>query len=704
MNLTLTHEQVVEFVSCANTAFAQRCNRDQLSDGLPDGQLAPHHIERALNNGNIAGAQQVLKLSQMLFPAAVIDQQGQLWLLDKQNDKIIVLFQTADPEVTTVKLEQQTWLVSWHLSIDQVIDKRSSSIHSKIPHWLQPVFNEVKPFYGSLLLGSFTVNLLAVVIPLFTMNVYDRVVPNAALDTLWVLAFGAMIAISFDWFLKQARTQLTDTAGKGIDLKVSSTLFSKVIGMRLEHRPQSAGAYAKQVQDFDSVREFLTSATLVSAIDLPFTLMFLALIGWLGGAIVLIPITTMLLIVLTGAFLQGRLTNSVEEAAKLSTQRQAYLIEYLNQIVELKQSRSEGKAQRLWEQTMAQLATWQNKSRHSANTLSHTVAALQQVTTIGLIVAGVYLIQAGEVSMGALIAMVMISGRAGGAISQIASLLLKYKQTESAIESVKAVLELPQENQQSILSSHSELSGNIRVKNLTFNYPEQKLAVLQQLNFDIKAGEKVGIYGAAGSGKSSLLALLAGQYQATQGQLFFDDIEIKQWSLKTLRKHTGWMAQSPSLFYGSLLENITVGCQQVDPKELSRVIHMAGIHHFIDRLETGLESQVGEFGRCLSGGQRQAVILARALLQSPKMLLLDEPTSAMDEISERHIISSLKNITDTTMVIASHKAAVLSLCDKIIVIEKGELTSIQTPQQLFTGSNRRLRSITVKPHGATSNE
>lgn len=697
MKLNLDQQQIITLVRCANELFSQRCNDDQILEGLPDLAITHSHIERALLNGNINAAQQNIQLNKMQFPALIVDKNNELYLINKHNETLQLLFTNA--QEPTTELSNLSCQLSWLISVHEVIDKRTTSIHSKIPSWLKPVIDEVKPFYGSLLLGSFTVNLLAVVIPLFTMNVYDRVVPNAATDTLWVLALGAFLAIVFDWFLKQARTQLTDTAGQQIDLKVSSTLFSRVIGMRLEHRPESAGAYAKQVQDFDSVREFLTSATLVSAIDLPFTIMFLALIAWLGGLIVLIPITTMLLIVLIGAFLQGRLTHSVEEAAKLSTQRQAYLIEYLNQIVELKQSRSEQKAQRTWEQTMAQLSLWQNKSRHSANTLSHSVTTLQQVTTIGLIVAGVYLIQAGEVSMGALIAMVMISGRAGGAVSQIASLLLKYKQTESAIDSVKAVLELPQESQQSVLNNYSDISGDIRVKQLTFNYPEQQLAVLKNISLSIERGQKIGIYGVAGSGKSSLLALLAGQYEATRGQIFYDDIEIKQWSLKTIRRNTGWMAQTPQLFYGSLLENITVGAHNVDPNELARAIKMAGIHHFMERLESGLESQVGEFGRCLSGGQRQAVMLARALLQRPKLLLLDEPTSAMDEISERHIISSLKSIDDTTMIIASHKAAVLSMCDKIVVLENGELRDIQTPQQLFSGSNRRLRSIKVTPKG-----
>jgi ABC-type bacteriocin/lantibiotic exporter with double-glycine peptidase domain len=476
---------------------------------------------------------------------------------------------------------------------------------------------------------------------------------------------------------------------------VSSQIFAKVIGMKLENRPQSSGAYAKQVQEFDSVREFLTSATLVSAIDLPFTILFLALITWLGGFMVLIPIFSMAIIILTGLFLKNKLDHCVEESSKLATQKQAYLIEYINQLVEIKQCNAEGKSQRIWEQTVAQLSDWQNESRTIASSLTHTVMTMQQFTTIGLIALGVYQIQAGNISMGALIAMVMISGRSSSAISQIASLILKYKQTRTAMESVNAIMALPQEIGEQVLPGDLAISGNLRIKQLNFQYPEQKLVVLNNINLAINQGEKIGFYGSAGSGKSSLLSLMSGQYAATQGQIFFDDIEIKQWPIGAIRKHSAWVAQNPSLFYGSLLENIMQGSEQVEPKHLAKVIEQSGISRFTDRLESGLESQVGEFGRCLSGGQRQSVVIARALLKNAKIMFLDEPTSAMDENSERRIIKTLREMTDTTILLASHKASVLSLCDRIVVLDKGQISAIKSPAELFGLPKRTIQAVKV---------
>lgn len=685
--------------------------KEQLLVSLPEGKLSLLHIEQGLLNIHISASLQKNNIKKIILPALVVDKEGALLLLthkQQSHDKTVnytVIGLTEDNtalQLTSDELNAREIQACWLIANKKLIQKRAHFIANKNEHWLKPMLKEVKPYYGALLLGSFAVNLLALVIPLFTMNVYDRVVPNAAIDTLWALAIGAMLAIVFDFLLKQARTQLADVAGRKIDVMVSSTLFSKVIGMRLENRPQSSGAYAKQVQEFDSVREFITSATLVSAIDLPFTLMFLALIAWLGGLMVLIPITTMIVILLTGMLLKNRLNTCVEESSKLSTQKQAYLIEYINQIVEIKQCNAEGKSQRIWEQTVAQLSDWQNESRTIASSLTHTVMSMQQLTTIGLIITGVYQIQAGNISMGALIAMVMISGRSSSAISQISSLILKYKQTSSAIESVKSIMSLPQEVNDNILGDELTISGNIRINQLNFNYPEQKLKVLTDINIAINAGEKIGLYGNAGSGKSSLLALISGQYQPVQGQVFFDDIEVKQWPIASIRSHSAWVAQNPSLFYGSVLDNIIQGCNKINPKRLADVIKKSGIAKFTDRLEAGLESQVGEFGRCLSGGQRQSIVIARALLKEATVMFLDEPTSAMDESTEQQIIGTLKEIVNTTMIIASHKPAVLSLCDRIIVMEKGQIVAIQTPETLFGKSNRKIRSVNISPKVKTT--
>ncbi|MBU2871315.1 type I secretion system permease/ATPase [Colwellia sp. E2M01] len=714
--ITVDRQSFIQLSRAIATHLSLPMTQEQLLVSLPEGKLTNMHIEQGLLNIDISASLQKNNLKQLILPALVADKDGGLLLItDKQKNtnksvSFNVIGLTKDNAALSLSLANLTERgiqACWLIANKKLIQRRGNFVQKKDEHWLKPIFNEVKPYYSALLLGSFAVNLLALVIPLFTMNVYDRVVPNAAIDTLWALAIGATLAITFDFFLKQARTQLADVAGRKIDVMVSSSLFSKVIGMKLENRPQSSGAYAKQVQEFDSVREFLTSATLVSAIDLPFTLLFLALIAWLGGLMVLIPITTMVIILLTGMVLKNRLNSCVEESSKLATQKQAYLIEYINQIVEIKQCNAEGKSQRIWEQTVRQLSDWQNESRTIASSLTHTVMSMQQLTTIGLIIAGVYQIQAGNISMGALIAMVMISGRASSAISQISSLILKYKQTTDAMESVKTIMALPQELNDNVLGDELIISGNIRVNQVSFNYPEQKLAVLNNINLDINAGEKIGLYGNAGSGKSSLLALISGQYQPSQGQIFFDDIDLKQWPIASIRSHSAWVAQNPSLFYGSVLENIVQGCESINPNRLAQVIKQSGIAQFTDRLEDGLESQVGEFGRCLSGGQRQSILIARALLKESTIMFLDEPTSAMDENTERQIITSLKNIEQKTLFIASHKPAVLSLCDRIIVMEKGQITAIKTPQALFgTTTNttaRKVRSVSISPNTHRTN-
>ena len=709
--IVINRQSFIQLSQAIATHLSLPMKKEQLLISLPDGKLNAAHIEQGLLNIDISASQQKNNLKQLILPALVADKDGVLLLItDKQKNKDKAVIYTAigltqdnsSLQITSAELNNREIQACWLIANKKLIQSRGNFIAPKNEHWLKPMFNEVKPYYGALLLGSFAVNLLALVIPLFTMNVYDRVVPNAAIDTLWALAIGAILAVTFDFFLKQARTQLADVAGRKIDVMVSSSLFSKVIGMKLENRPQSSGAYAKQVQEFDSVREFLTSATLVSAIDLPFTLLFLALIAWLGGFMVLIPMTTMLIILLTGMFLKNRLNDCVEESSKLSTQKQAYLIEYINQLVEIKQCNAEGKSQRIWEQTVGQLSDWQNESRTIASSLTHTVMSMQQLTTIGLIIAGVYQIQAGNISMGALIAMVMISGRSSSAISQISSLILKYKQTSNAMESVKSIMALPQEMNDNVLGDELNVTGKIRINHVNFHYPDQKLAVLSDINIEIKAGEKIGLFGNAGSGKSSLLALISGQYQPTQGQIFFDDIELKQWPIASIRANSSWVAQNPSLFYGSLLENIIQGCDQINPTQLSKAIKQSGIAQFNNRLEDGLESQVGEFGRCLSGGQRQSVVIARALLKNAKIMFLDEPTSAMDEKTERQIMSTLNSIENTTMFIASHKPAVLSLCDKVLVMENGKIIATKTPQELFTPPKRKVRSVNISPKTTTT--
>ncbi|MCL1068445.1 type I secretion system permease/ATPase [Shewanella olleyana] len=671
------------------------------------GALA-EQVPQLLKQIQIDSASQAINFKHIALPAVLIDQTNQVYFaIEKQQGALLLvdtqgqhtqLDESQFADQFSIKKAQQK-PQCWYIKPIEQLDERGTEHHKdNRRHWLLAAFDEVKPFYGSFLIGSLAINMLALVTPLFTMNVYDRVVPNQAIDTLWVLASGASIAIVFDWLLRQARTRLADVAGKQVDIKLSSTLFEKVIGMRLENRPASSGAFAKQLQEFDSIRDFITSVTLVTAVDLPFTLLFLLLIAWLGGVMVFVPLTCMVVLILLSVFMQKRLSVTIEESSKLSTQRQAHLVESLNMLAEIKQNNGQAKASRIWNETVSSLADWQNESRISSNTLSHSVMNCQQLVSIGLIITGVYQIHQGNLSMGGLIAIVMLSGRASSAINQIAMLLLKYQQTRSAITSVESILELPQENQhQSLNVAQFPFNGSLNLRSASFSYPEQPLSAFNDVSLEIKAGEKVGFYGPAGAGKSTLMALIAGQYQLSEGQLFYNQLEAQQWSVARLREHIGYMGQQPSLVYGTVLDNLLYGIGQVDETLLAKTMMSTGIDKLMDRLGSGLNSQVGEFGRQLSGGQRQAIALCRTLLRQPTLLILDEPTSAMDERSENQIISSLKaNTQDCTLLISSHNPKVLSLCDRIIVMDKGVIIGEKSASELLEPTKRRIKAVSVK--------
>ncbi|RJG47966.1 type I secretion system permease/ATPase [Motilimonas pumila] len=685
--MQLTSTPWTEAVSYLARHFAKRCHLSKVLAGLPLGQsgLTAEHLSRALANAGLHG--QLAEFSDITcdnLPLLLQGAQGPVIVTQIEGDHFILYDCSQQVEVTLPRQQvlmdcEQVWRVSAQQSPDPRVEPYQKSSYK---HWFWAAMDQVKPWYRDLILASLLVNLLALVVPLFTMNVYDRVVPNAAFDTLWVLATGALLALIFDWILRQARCHLTDMAGRQVDLALSSQLFAKTMGMKLSQRPQSAGAFSKQIQEFDSVRDFLTSATMVTLVDLPFTLLFFGLIYWLGGYMVFIPVSIMCVVLLLSLAVQPKVKQALEETGKLSTARQAHLVESLNNLVETKQINGEGEAQRRWEQTVAALADWNIKAKQTSSFVTHFVMNSQHLVTIGLIVVGVYQIAEGILSMGALIAIVMLSGRSASAVNQVSGLLLRYQQSRSAIQGLEAVMALEQENSDGQVVQNSQFSGRIKLQNVAFQYPDQDLWVLQDINLSLKPGEKVAVLGSAGAGKSTLLALLANQLSASQGQLNYDDIDAKLWPPSLVRQHTGWVSQQPQLFFGSVLENITAGCQHLDEQHLSKVLLDSGVASIIGRLSAGLESQVGEFGRCLSGGQRQTVALARALLRKPQLLLLDEPTSAMDQQTERHVLKGLAQ-AQCAMVVVTHKPAVLALCDRVIIMEQGKVIADGPKEQVL---------------------
>ncbi|HBC3846638.1 TPA: type I secretion system permease/ATPase [Vibrio cholerae] len=687
----------------------------QYLSGLPieQGELDKDLFIRASEQANL---QLSLVASSALGNAslplvAIETQSNQPWIISARHDHQFTVLHYQTGQWHTSSMDEKTLChmiepTVWQVSVDHAPEQGLWGEEPRATaHWLWAVVKEVRPWYRDLLIASFIINVLALVVPLFTMNVYDRVVPNQAFSTLWVLVVGVSIVLLFDWLLREARSSVTDAAGRYIDNKLSAILFAKVMGMKLENRPQSAGAFARQLQDFDSVREFFTSVTLVILIDLPFTLLFLLLIGWLGGAMMFIPLAIMALLLLLTAVMKGKIEQTHTETARLSTIRQAHLFDSLLALPEIKQNNAEGAAQSRWEQTTAQLSEWYNRSRHYSNVVTHTIQSSQQVVTICLIVLGVYQIAAGNLSMGGLIAIVMLSGRAAGAINQLSLLMLRVQQTKTAIQGLNSIMALPQERSEQQKLDAERFMGSVKLEAVDFTYPQAPMACLKGINLSIRAGERIGLIGLAGSGKSTLLALMAKQLAPTQGRIFFDQVDSQLWPTSLIRQSTGWMAQTPQWIQGTITDNIALGDTQVDKARLAQAIQWSGLMHYMSGLQQGLETQVGEAGRYLSGGQKQAVALARAFYCCPQLLILDEPTNALDKQAETQLFQSLQSMPrDISMVISSHKHAFLTLCDRIVVLDKGSIVAEGKPSEILASSSvqstHRVRAVSIVRGGS----
>ena len=660
--------------------------RAMLSAGLPlpAQRLSPELLPRAAARAGLQGRwlhRPLRQIPAIALPALLLLKEGRAAvLLGRDGEQARLLLSESEGGEVRVALELLEEDYSGEVFFAQprhAFDQDRESLIPRTRSWFRDTLHRSRWLYIDAVAASVLINLIGLFAPFFVMNVYDRVVPNQAEATLWVLAIGISGAFVFDLLLKTMRGLCLDLAGKKTDLIISASLFQRIVGMAMKMRPARVGSFAQHIHEFQVLRDFLASLTLTSLIDLPFTLLVLLVIAVLGGHLVWIPLLAFPLALALGWLLQRPLAETMERTMALSAERQSSLIETLAGLDAVKVNNAESERQYLWEQTIGTLGRLELRARMLSSLALNLTGLIQQLAGVVTIVLGVYLIIAGELSMGGLIACYMLGTRALAPLGQLSGLLTRYQQARVTMHSIDQMMDLPQEREEQVRAlSRPQLRGAIECRQLQFSYPQQQTAALSGLDLRISAGEKVGIIGRSGSGKSSLAKLLVGLYQADSGHLLVDGLDVRQLDVGDLRHNIGYVAQDIQLFSGSLRDNLISGARYVEDELVLQAAELAGVHEFARLHPQGYEMPVGERGQLLSGGQRQAVALARALLLDPPILLLDEPTSALDNTGEERLKQRLQPyIADKTLVLVTHRTSLLSLVDRLVIIDRGRIVA-----------------------------
>ncbi|MFA0567548.1 type I secretion system permease/ATPase [Vibrio gallaecicus] len=671
---------------------------EALVNGLPltDGKLTPFLFPRSAERAGLVAKEnraELDKIPHLILPAILLLKQGGACVLnsidlDKSEAEVTTTESGMVPIVIPLEELKEQFIGRYFLVKKQFrYDERSPEIlKTRDGHWFWSTIWQSKNIYRDVLIASILINLFAIAAPMFTRLVYDKVVPNLAFETLWVLASGIFVVFLFDFALKLMRSYFIDVAGKKSDILISSKIFSKVLGIRMEAKPPSVGAFARHLQEFESIREFFTSATISSLIDLPFALLFLLLIWLMAGNLVLVPIIGVVILIIHAMLIQGPLRKTIEEGSRLASQKYANLIESLAGLETVKIFSAQSQFQYRWEEAVAHMAEWNIKSRRITDSIQNAAGFVQQSTNVGMIILGVYLIAEGDLTMGGLIAATMLSGRAIGPLVQLSLLSTRYNQAKSSMTIIEQVMDMPDEQEEGKRYIHRPIvQGRVELDKVSFSYPEASVASIRDLSLTINPGEKVAIIGRIGSGKTTLERLIMGLYKPTAGHVRIDDTDIEQLHHVDVRRNIGCVPQDSNLFFGSIRDNITLGRPLVDDRDVMDAANRAGVTVFTQQDPAGLERQVGEGGAQLSGGQRQAVAIARAMLGRPPVLLMDEPTSAMDNRSEMHIKHQLGQMKKSeTLILITHKTSMLDIVDRVIVMEKGSIIADGPKQQVLS--------------------
>lgn len=640
-------------------------------------------------------------------------------VLAELQDGSVVVVQRCGPQDVVVAIPTAGGAVEQQISLDEFRAQATGRLafveplsmrtrdarlddflRARKPSWFRDILLRDKSSYGQIVLASLFGNLLAFATSLFAMQVWDRVVPAQSIPTLWVLALGVTTAILFELLLRTARVSLADRIGKRADLAISSHLFARALDIRNDARPKSTGSFIAQLRDIEQLRELLTSTTIAALIDLPFVVLFLALFTALAGPLIFIVLGVLVAIVVPGLLLQLPMSRLAREGMRESALRNAILVESIERVEEIKALQAEPRFQTLWERftnTAAQTGIAQR--RYTALYVNWT-QTLQHLAYTAVLVAGTYMVLAGEMTMGSLIACSILTNRVIVLFMPLGQMFARWQNAKVALAGLNDLLAKPVDHDpERGLLRRPALTGAYRFQNVRYAYGENGATVFQVDDLSIRPGERIALLGRIGAGKSTMLRLLAGMAQPTSGKILLDGTDLGIINPTDVRREIGYLNQNAQLFLGTIRENLAIGRPDVTDEEILQVLAVTGGLPLVQGQSQGLDLMLQEGGVGLSGGQRQTLLLARTLLRNSSIVLLDEPSAAMDESTERQFVERLRRwAADRTMVIATNRAGILPLVDRIIVIDNGRI-AMDGPKTEVLKSLSRPQPVSVAAVG-----
>lgn len=542
-------------------------------------------------------------------------------------------------------------------------------------HWFWGALSQSRGLYGQVVLAALVSNILGLFAAIFSMVVYDRIIPNRAMESLIALTIGVVVALGFDFVIRMLRAAFIDRASERADRIMGRRIFNQLLNLQMKARKGSTGALASRLREFESLRDIFTSASLVAIVDLPFMIIFLLVIYWVSGALVLVPLLMIPFVVLSGALLQPLMARLAAAMHGEAMTKQGVLVETVSGIEAIKVTGAAGLMRGRWDESMRQQSAVGIKTRLFGQLAFNIAGSAQQMTQVLTLFFGVLLISNNALSMGGLIAAVLLGSRAMAPLGQLAQILARFNHALTSYRSIDALMNAPTDRAATrTYLSRPRLEGEIQLSGVKFRYDAQSEAALDGISLSIKPGEKVAILGKVGSGKTTFAKLLLGLYEPDEGAVRIDQTDLRQIDPLDLRNNIGTVLQDVWLFAGSIRRNIAVGGHRPDDAAILRAAEIAGVHDFVKDVPSGYDLVLRERGEGLSGGQRQAITIARALVGDPSILVMDEPTSMMDPASEQHLLARLKMaVADKTLIIITHRTSLLALVDRVIIMDHGRI-------------------------------